>query len=271
MHYANLNNLPTHYAHVYLSPHLDDAALSCGGMMARQSAADEAVLVVTLCTAAPPPEGPFSALAEEFHREWGLAPAAVLATRLAEEAAALDLLGADSLTAGMLDAIYRAPALYHSREALFNAPAADDPLHAELAELITALRTRLPKATFYAPLGVGEHVDHQLTGTAAAAYAGAPLAWYEDFPYVAREGALEARMAQIGRRMTAERIVIDLTLKRKIAAILAYGSQIAELAHSQLGRAVSSAEAPGVMAEAVTAYARRVGAANGMYGERIWR
>jgi LmbE family N-acetylglucosaminyl deacetylase len=271
MHYTNLEQLPSHYAHVYLSPHLDDAALSCGGLIARQRTAGEGVLVVTLCTAAPHPDGPFSDLAEEFHREWGLAPAQVLATRLAEDAAALDILGADSFAAGMLDAIYRAPALYDSRATLFNAPAAVDPLRPALAALLTELRTCLPQATFYAPLGIGEHVDHQITAEGAAVHAGTPLAWYEDFPYVAREGALEARMAQIERPLTPERITIDITLKRKIAAILAYTSQIAELAHSQLGRAASVAEAPGVMAEAVTAYARRVGAANGIYGERIWR
>ncbi len=270
MHYTDLTHLPTTYAHVYLSPHLDDAALSCGGMIASQRAAGADVLVVTLCTAAPHPDGPFSALAAEFHREWGLAPAQVLATRLAEDNAALTILGAAGFAAGMLDAIYRAPTAYASRGTLFNAPAANDPLRPALAELLAQLRTRLPQATFYAPLGIGEHVDHQITAEVAAIHAGAPLVWYEDFPYVARVGALEARLAQIDHALTPERSAIDATLERKIAAVLAYGSQIAELAHSQLGRAVSAAEAPDLMAEAIRTYAQNVGAASGRYGERIW-
>jgi LmbE family N-acetylglucosaminyl deacetylase len=271
MHFTQLRHLPSHYTHVYLSPHLDDAALSCGGKIARQCAVGEQVLVVTLCTAAPHPDGPFSSLAEEFHHEWGLAPAQVLATRLNEDAVALDLLGADGFAAGMLDAIYRAPTLYNSRATLFNAPSQADPLRPALAELLAALRMKLPQATFYAPLGVGDHVDHQITGAVAAAHAGRPLAWYEDFPYAAREGALEARMAPLDHTLTPERIAIDAVLERKIAAVLAYASQIAELAHSQLGRAANVTEAPGIMAAAVTAYARQVGATDGVYGERIWR
>ena len=65
------------YDHIYLSPHLDDAALSCGGGIAAQRAAGERALVVTLCTAAPAPDMQFSDLALEFHRKWGLAPAEV--------------------------------------------------------------------------------------------------------------------------------------------------------------------------------------------------
>jgi len=38
-------------------------------------AAGERVLSITLCSAAPNPAGPFSALADEFHGQWGLSPA----------------------------------------------------------------------------------------------------------------------------------------------------------------------------------------------------
>ena len=37
--------------HVYLSPHLDDAVLSCGGAIHRAGAAGEAVLVITVFAA----------------------------------------------------------------------------------------------------------------------------------------------------------------------------------------------------------------------------
>ena len=37
-----------YYNHVYLSPHLDDIALSCAGRIAAQVAAGELVLVVTV-------------------------------------------------------------------------------------------------------------------------------------------------------------------------------------------------------------------------------
>ncbi len=58
------------YDHVYLSPHLDDAALSCGGAIARHVAAGQRVLVVTICSAVPKARGSINPLADEFHGDW---------------------------------------------------------------------------------------------------------------------------------------------------------------------------------------------------------
>jgi LmbE family N-acetylglucosaminyl deacetylase len=257
-------DIPGGYDHVYLAPHLDDAALSCGGAIAGQRAAGQRVLVVALCTAAPDPGADFSALARAFHREWRLTPAQAVAARLDEERAALAILGADGLWAGMLDAIYRSPEAYHSRATLFAPPDAADPLLPTLRELIAALRARLPEASFYAPLGVGGHVDHQITCRAALERAGPALALYEDFPYVARAGELERRLASLALRLEPMVIPIAAGLPQKIAAVQAYASQMAELAHSQLGRMVRADAALAAMAEAVAGYAQRVG------GERLW-
>src|SRR5262245_18872318 len=159
MRIKDLDQVQVGYDHIYLSPHLDDAALSCGGAIAAQRAAGQRVLVATLCTATPDPAMRFSDLALEFHRIWGLDPAEVVAARLREERRALEILDADSYWAGMLDAIYRYPEAYNTRGSLFNAPAPDDPLFPMLRQFIGDLRQRQPGATFYAPLGVGSHVD----------------------------------------------------------------------------------------------------------------
>lgn len=267
MIFGELRQLEGAYAHVYLSPHLDDAALSCGGMIAEQAARGERPLVVTFCTAAPPPEGPFSELALEFHREWGLAPEQVVAARLREEQAALTLLGADGLWAGMLDAIYRHPAAYHGRDTLFGTPATDDPLLPAARAYLAALRERLPAATFYAPLGVGSHVDHLLTHEAADGLD--PIAYYEDFPYVARPGALERRLAQLAAPLEPALVPIEAGLPRKVEAVLAYTSQLPELAHSQLDRPIADDEAADLFAAVIADYARQVG--GGGPAERLWR
>jgi LmbE family N-acetylglucosaminyl deacetylase len=269
MIFQQLDQLSPIYRHVYLAPHLDDGSLSCGGAIARQAAAGEPVLVVTLCTGAPQPAGPFSPLAEEFHREWGLSPAEAVAARLREEQAALAALGADGLWAGMLDAIYRHPAAYRARDTLFAAPDPADPLLSAATDLVAALRARLPDARFYAPLGVGSHVDHLLTQRAAEAALGAALSCYEDFPYVARAGALEARLSQIGAPLEPVTVDISAGLAAKIAAVSAYASQLPELANSQLGRPVARAEAAPLFAEVVERYARQVG--GGAPAERLWR
>ncbi len=256
--------LSSTYEHIYLSPHLDDAALSCGGAILRQRAAGAAVLVVTICTGAPPPQGPFSELAHTFHASWGLSPGEAVAARLREDEAAMAALDVDALWVGELDAIYRHPAAYSSRESLFGAPAPDDPLLASVRRLAAELRRRMPAATIYGPLGVGHHVDHQITYRAAIEAAGGPLVFYEDFPYVARAGELERRLADLAGGLSPRVTRVDGELEGKLAAIGSYASQMAELARSQLGRSVSYDEAMGVMAEAVTAYGGLVG------GERVW-
>ena len=58
------------YRHVYLAPHYDDAALSCGGMIHHQAQAGQPVLVVTVCAAPPDSTERLSPLAEIQHRQW---------------------------------------------------------------------------------------------------------------------------------------------------------------------------------------------------------
>jgi LmbE family N-acetylglucosaminyl deacetylase len=259
MQIVDLRQIHDSYDHVYLSPHLDDAALSCGGAIARHSSADARVLVVTICTAAPPLAGPFSSFARELHQKWGFPSSEAMIGRLNEDDLALERIGADTYRAGMLDAIYRMPEVYNSREAIFGTLAPADPLLSAMRQLITALHARMPSATFYAPLGVGNHVDHQIIYTAALDGAGAVMAFYEDFPYVSKPGALDQRMAALGQKFVASVLNIDATLTRKIGAIDAYASQLAEVFGD-----------PTSMAQVVTEYAEMLRPDTGTYGERLW-
>jgi LmbE family N-acetylglucosaminyl deacetylase len=259
MRIENLDQIQAGYRHIYLSPHLDDAALSCGGGIAAQRAAGERVLVVTLCTAAPAPDMRFSDLALEFHRKWGLAPAEVVAARLREERRALEILDADSYWGGLFDAIYRYPQAYNTRGSLFNTPAPDDPLLPALRQLISGLRERAPDATFYAPLGVGSHVDHLITHSAARATLGDALWFYEDLPYATRPGALDQRLAALADELAPATIAIDATFERKLDAIKAYASQLGELFGGVDG-----------MVRVMSEYARGLRAEGGADGERLW-
>jgi LmbE family N-acetylglucosaminyl deacetylase len=246
------------YEYIYLSPHLDDAALACGGMLAAQRAAGRRVLVVTVCTASPAPDAQFNALTLEFHRRWGLAPAEVVAARLREEQHAMALLDADSYAAGMLDSIYRHPAAYDSRAALFGTPAPDDPLLPMLLQLIRTLRERMPGARIYAPLGIGMHVDHQIVYTAARDILGDAALYYEDIPYATRPGLLEQRLVMLEGHFSPQVITIDATLEQKLAAIKAYASQL-----EQFGGADA-------MERTMRDYAQSLRPVGGVYGERLW-
>ena len=260
MQLESFDQLNDAYKHVYLSPHLDDAPLSCGGAIAAHIAAGERVLVVTICTAAPPPAGPFSALAQELHANWGLAADQAMATRLREERLAMERLGVDYFWLDRLDAIYRYSEAYHTRESLFGTPAPDDPLFADLRTFFGKLHERLPSATCHAPLGIGSHVDHLITHSAIRYRLGDAARFYEDLPYAVVPGATDQRLAQLTGIVSATTIRIDDTLAQKLQSIHAYASQLKEL----FGE-------PERMEQVMTNYAASILPPGGRYGERIWR
>ncbi len=263
IHYTNLADLHAPYAHIYLSPHLDDAAISCGGSIARFVASGDAVLVVNICSASPPVGQALSAFAQQMHAQWGLPPAEAVQQRLHEDIEALETLGVDSYQLDLLDAIYRCPADYVNDPTLFGTIASDDSLAKTLLSHLQPLVARFPGAIIYAPLGVGNHVDHQATYHAAMALAkqGYTVACYEDLPYTAVRGALERRLSQIGGAdlFLPTVMAIDPTLARKISAIEAYASQIGTLFGSSTA-----------MERTIREYAEGLRPDSSTYGERIW-
>ncbi|MCU0495565.1 MAG: hypothetical protein MUD01_28595, partial [Chloroflexaceae bacterium] len=228
----------------------------------RHTANGQAVLVVTFCTGTPPVGTPFSPFAEETHRLWQLRPEDAVDARLHEDLVAMNLLSVDSVWVGLLDAIYRYPAAYYNNDTLFGPSAADDPLLAQAAEVLAALVRRFPSATFYAPLAVGFHVDHQALCQAALALVqqGVALAFYEDAPYVLTAGALDTRMASLSpTRFIPSVVNIDASLNRKLNAVEAYASQLASLLSG-----------PVSVRAALTEYAEGLRPEIGTYGERVW-
>lgn len=176
-----------HYAHIYISPHLDDVICSCGGLIQEQSKRGERVLVVTLFTAGIEDQEELPPYLRALHRLWGFHNADPFALRRAEDLAALELVGADHLHAGWSGALYRRShdgRFLYTGLGYFGRPAAED-LHllAQMRRLLFRLRRENPDAIFYAPLGVGGHVDHRLVFQAAR-YVPGPLRFYEDIPYV---------------------------------------------------------------------------------------
>ncbi len=227
-----MTDLDDYYDHLYISPHFDDVALSCGGQVFRHTAVGDTVLVVTV-TAAEPSGIALSETAELLHQRWadslGESPTGLVAQRRAEDWEAFALLRATVLHLPFLDCIYRhgpdgAP-LYPGPRDMFGAvDEADEGFVAALAEAFAAL----PEAgAVYLPLGVGGHVDHILTRRAGErAFEGA--GYYEDYPYTMIPGALEA-VLPIARRgdWTAEtHWLTETALAARIAAVGQYRSQL---------------------------------------------
>lgn len=228
---------------VYLAPHLDDAVLSCGGAIHRQVARGDDVLVITLLAGDAPTDRPLSDFARDqpAHRSGAPQPAAL---RRAEDAAALALLGAEPLHLPFLDAIYRsAPPgqgetpvawLYDGLASLMDAPHPADPVTPmALAEAVAGCLDPGEAPLVYAPLAIGGHVDHRLVHAAARLLAGEGrcLAFYEDYPYAEKAGAVDAAVAATGwQNLTLEIVALEPEdVAAKVAALAYYRSQLAVL------------------------------------------
>ncbi len=264
-HYGpQLTQPPSAYDQIYIAPHLDDAVLACGGTIAAHTANRQRVLVVTVCTGIPPADAQHSPFVAHIHALWKLEADAVMHTRQQEDQQALASLGADPYWLGFLDAIYRLPDIYTDNTRLFGRITPTDTLEVAITAVLNDLLQQQPQATLHAPLGIGEHVDHQIVYQAAAnlARAGAAVAFYEDFPYVCLPGALNTRrreLAEQGDTFSPRTLTIDATLARKISAIAAYASQL-EAVFAEIGP----------ISEVVTRYAASLHPEPGSYGERIW-
>jgi LmbE family N-acetylglucosaminyl deacetylase len=244
------------YNAIYLSPHLDDAALSCGGQIYERRQRGERVLIVTIA-AGNAPAAPLSELAQLHHERWQLV-ADTVQKRREEDRVACQILGADFRHWSLPDCIYRRHPetdrpLYTTLDAIFGpVHEAEEALMASLAQQMAELP---PAETVIGPLTVGGHVDHQLTRQAAEICYGRSLTYYEDYPYVAMPGTLAQVIAPDDPAWQS--LVVPLSqaaLRAKYRAIAAFASQLSSFFSDQAD-----------MEAQVGAYAAQVG------GERLWR
>lgn len=218
----------TFYDTILLSPHLDDAALSCGGQIFQQTSAGRSVLIVTLMAGDPSVED-MSLYAQHLHNRWELQTESV-ARRREEDRAACKILQAEYLHWGIPDCIYRHDPLtgesfYNSDEEIFG------PLHTGeemLQEILVKKLALLPgHGRVLAPLSVGNHVDHQITRLAAESCFGTELIYYEEYPYAAEPGVVETLLIAEGETWQSKTIPISQgAMEKKTEAIAAFVSQM---------------------------------------------
>lgn len=144
---------------VVVSPHLDDAVLSCGGLLA--SAPGHVVTVFGGVPAAGTPAPMWDLLTGATD------PVARMRDRLVEDDAALAVLGATTDRLSLLDSQYR------------TGPADHDEIVAQLRPLLAGL----PEV--HVPSAIGRHPDHVATRDAALAAVGpdTEVLLYADLPY----------------------------------------------------------------------------------------
>lgn len=218
---------------VILSPHLDDAALSCGGLL--HALQGRPTLVVSTCCGTP------RALAADGSRKPQIRRGHVRPQyRRREDIAAMHSVNADFVHLSFPDGVYRRSPLtgkliYRKERERWISPRIEDMAHIE--ELYLVLRRLcldLGSILLVSPMGIGHHVDHQITAQVAVrlASAGAPLLFYEDFPYVAdpRSGrgdhdGPEAALARLHLR-PARHFALPVDVDGKMTLLRHYASQV---------------------------------------------
>lgn len=205
-----------------VSPHLDDAAFSCGGTLAALARGGWRVILATVFTASVDrPQG--FALACQLDK--GLAADVdYMALRRAEDEEAARALGiAMPVWLPFPEAPHRG---YASAADLFAGVHDDDAveLDAALGGLIAATKPDL----LLGPQGVGGHVDHvQVVEALQRVAVDRPLLWWTDFPYSLRADTPRRPFAEAMAMLDA--IELSLTAQdraRKREACRCYGSQL---------------------------------------------
>ncbi len=205
-------------AALFISPHLDDAVFSAGGTMAGLADAGWRVVLATVFTRSVP--GP-AGFALRCQTDKGLSPDVdYMALRRAEDAAAAAAVGvapADVRWLGLPEAPHRG---YHSAADLFaGVHPDDDPTTAAVADAIAPMVAAADAV--FAPVGIGDHVDHaHVVRAVATVTAGRPVpaARWLDAPYLLRLSTPPP---------ATHRVDLTRTLSRKLDGCAAYATQLA--------------------------------------------
>jgi LmbE family N-acetylglucosaminyl deacetylase len=219
--------------HVFLSPHLDDAILSCGGRINQLVQSGASVVIVTVMAGDPPDPLPDSPLIRELHQRWAVGENPV-AIRREEDAAAAQHLGATCIHLPIPDCVYRTAGgsvLYpEGDEDLFGPVHSLDPA---IEELQQQTLPHLQAVThLYVPLGAGNHVDHQLVHRWALDQSqqnpAAALVFYAEYPYSRSPQALQDALARLEHYQLQrfDAYLLESDIIRKVEAIACYQSQI---------------------------------------------
>ncbi len=264
---AELDLLLAPSTHLFISPHYDDIALSCGGTVALLSRYRREPRVAVVFGDDPAETLQQTAFATEMHAAWGLESREVVAVRRREEAEAAELLGAQVTVLPFQDAIYRG-SRYTEDQALFGEPTPDEGnLPSSVAGQLNLTPDHLEETRLYAPLGVGRHVDHQIAFRAGVLLTreGWEVWFYEDLPYAMLPSALDDRLSSTEEPLrVAGEVDVSGTWQTKLAAIMVYRSQLPTI-FKRVGSGASHDEIDACMRH----YAAR--RSSHSLAERFWR
>jgi LmbE family N-acetylglucosaminyl deacetylase len=219
-------------SHVFISPHFDDAVLSCGGTLHQLVKDGQTVRVMTMMAGLFNDELPHTPILEDLHQRWQIGENPLLA-RQREDINALQSLGVEFMHVPLTDCVYRLAddiPLYPSEESLFGEVHPNDYATRFLNEVGLPFRES-PKIV-YVPLGVGHHVDHQVVrdwGLCILRQKSdhVTIKFYAEYPYLNAEHSIDEALTHFSILLTSNNVILDEDdIKAKVDAIAHYKSQI---------------------------------------------
>ena len=270
--------------HLFLSPHLDDIVLSCGGMIYELLKQGESVETMTYFAGDAPHPLPNSPLIDNIHARWGLGDNPFQERREEDKRAFRALGNVKPHFGDWQDCIYRLgkskQSLYVTDDHIFGTIHPEDPL----SSVEIDLKLWQDKLTYlYIPLSAGNHVDHQLLRQKANQWLNkssstVAVFWYEEYPYSSEAGEVNVSHSGKEERLSGATAVqtalstlpfevvsqvysvSESALQAKIGAIKCHYSQMNTFWHTEQE-----------LFESVLNYARSVGQSAGVaLGERLW-
>jgi LmbE family N-acetylglucosaminyl deacetylase len=181
---------------MFVSPHLDDAVLSCGALLSHLARTCPVTVLTVFSSASPPARSGLAA--RKTLRDLQVAdPEVLFAQRRAEDIAVLGEAGASWIHLGLTDALFRrvgetgtdrkgggraAYPTFRFDAARGRIAGSDAGLAGDVGALVREAAAATGATILFGPLGVGRHVDHLITRGGVAS-SGADAVYYSDFPY----------------------------------------------------------------------------------------
>jgi len=254
--------------YLFISPHLDDAILCCGGNIYALTNEKSEVLILTIFAGKPDP-GALSHIAKYFHRACGLGDDAINSRRR-EDMAAATYLGAEVCHLDSLSCLYRkskdGKPVYEKLRDIYHLDTRKEA--ATLIEVKKIILTSVDLGIFneiYVPLGIGNHADHLITRKSLEDMAvsrrkriSSKLVYYEDIPYACRSKNIGIENSTLGSFTSYLKYIERKAWSSKIRAISLYKSQV-----HVIWKNVDTMEVQ------LTNYSHSI--AGGRFAERYWK
>ncbi len=184
--------------YIFLSPHLDDVSLSCGGIVNNLYQTNNEVEIWTLF-AGIPKSNILTPFAQSLHDRWNLPFNAPLA-RQDEDILSCSILGARYKHFNYLDCIYRVddqgnPIVEKEEDLYQTIPHTQNHLVEEIQNLILSLIG--VEDILISPMAIGDHIDHRILLKSILNIKFKNTKFYEDFPYIQKSQAFNSNFPNL--------------------------------------------------------------------------